>query len=119
LINYGEIFTKSLRIIFCKNKLKKIILYYNKMITVYAILYTKPEWTMQSAIEHLSKHCPSTELGCSENDKCYAFTINKNTEGCNTNFLPLSESVACIVKDLCLPRLEEEISVEKEEKKEE
>lgn len=85
------------------------------MITVYAVIYTKPDWTMQSAIEHLSKHCPQVQMGCSENDKCFAFTIDENKEGYDTNFLPLSDTVACIVKDLNLPP---QIVEEKEEKKE-
>ena len=88
------------------------------MITTYAVIYTKPDWTMQSALAHLSKHCPETQIGCSENDKCYAFTINENKEGHATNFLPLSDTVACIVKDLNLPPCSPVEEPEQEEKKE-
>jgi len=91
---------------------------YYKMITTYVVIYTKPEWTMQSAIEHLTKHCPRVQLGCSENDKCFAFTIDENKEGCETNFLPLSDSVGCIVKDLNLAQSVPVQEEEKEEKKE-
>ena len=83
------------------------------MITTYVVIYTKPEWTMQSAIDHLTKHCPKVQLGCCENDKCFAFTIDENKEGCETNFLPLTDSVGCIVKDLNLPP-----SVQEEKKEE-
>jgi hypothetical protein len=88
------------------------------MITTYAVIYTKPEWTMQTALEHLTKHCGQTQIGCNENDKCFAFTIDKNEEKHETNFLPLSDTVAVIVKDLNLPQPVHVQEEEKEEKKE-
>lgn len=88
------------------------------MITTYAVLYTKPDWDMTSAIDHLMKHSGKTQISCKENNECLCFTIDENKEGNATNFLPLSDSVAVIIKDLNLPPpvlVQEE---EKEEKKE-
>jgi hypothetical protein len=86
------------------------------MITTYGVIYTKPEWTMASAINHIAKYAETTELVCKENDKCYYFTINNNPNKYETVFLPLSSTVGAIVRDLELPREEEQ---EEEEKKEE
>ena len=89
------------------------------MITTFAVLYTKPEWNMTSAIEHISKFCGKVQLGCCENDKCFCFTIDENKDGYSTNFLPLSDSVGLIVRDLELPKEEEEEKKEEEKKEEE
>jgi hypothetical protein len=89
------------------------------MITTYGVIYTKPEWTMASAINHIAKYAETTELVCKENDKCFYFTVNNNPEKYETVFLPLSTSVGVIVRDLELPREEEEKKEEdqKEEQK--
>jgi len=89
------------------------------MITTYGVIYTKPEWDMTSAINHITKYAKTTELVCKENDKCYYFTINNNPEKYETVFLPLSSTVGAIVRDLELPREEEQEEEEEEEKKEE
>ena len=85
------------------------------MITTFAVLYTKPEWTMASAIEHITKFCGKVQIGCIENDKCFCFTIDENKDGYSTNFLPLSDSVGIIVRDLELPQEEEKKEEEKKD----
>jgi len=88
------------------------------MITTYGVIYTKPEWTMTSAINHIAKYAETTELVCKENDKCFYFTVNDNPEKYETVFLPLSTSVGVIIRDLGLPHEEEQEEKKEEEKKE-
>jgi hypothetical protein len=73
------------------------------MITVYKVIYTKPSWQMGDAISHIMKHCPHTKIDCQETEHCYCFTLLREEEGTATVLLPLTDTVALIVKDLSLP----------------
>lgn len=86
------------------------------MITVYNMIYTKPEWCSETAFAHLLVN-GITPLGREENDKviCYTLLLKPETDKVPSRMLPLSNSVAAIIKDLNLPVL----LAEEEEKKEE
>ena len=93
------------------------------MLTVYKVIYTKPFWTLGDAIAHLTKTIPDTRIDCQENDLCVCFTLKKEEEDVALVLLPLTETVAVVVKDLCLPQTalfpEEEKSEVMEEKEKE
>jgi hypothetical protein len=74
------------------------------MLTVYKVIYTKPFWTLGDAIAHLTKTIPDTKIDCQETDHCYCFTLKKEEEEVAMVLLPLTDTVAVIVKDLCLPQ---------------
>jgi len=90
------------------------------MITVYNMIYTKPEWCVNTAFAHLLV-CGITPLGKEENDQviCYTLLEKPKTDTTPSRMLPLSNSVAAIIKDLNLPVLheqEEDSKVEVESK---
>jgi hypothetical protein len=74
------------------------------MITVYNMIYTKPEWCAETAFAHLLV-CGSTPIGKEENDNAIVYTliVKPDTDKKPSLFLPLSESVGAIIKDLNLP----------------
>jgi hypothetical protein len=78
------------------------------MLTIYNVIYTKPEWTRENALAHLGKNGVKLVLQCEENDKCCCFTIKqKDAEDTkDSRFIPLTDSVGLIIKDLELPEKE-------------
>tara|TARA_R110000868_G_scaffold111779_2_gene301572 strand:+ start:995 stop:1303 length:309 start_codon:yes stop_codon:yes gene_type:complete len=92
------------------------------MLTVYKVIYTKPFWTLGDAIAHLTKTIPDTKIDCQETDLCVCFTLKKEEEDTVLVLLPLTETVAVIVKDLCLPQtalFPEEVKSEEEKEEKE
>lgn len=85
------------------------------MLTIYNVIYTKPEWTRENALAHLGKNGVKLVLQCEENDKCCCFTINqKDAEDTKeSRFIPITDSVGLIIKDLDLPEAKvEELETE-------
>jgi len=75
------------------------------MITIYNVLYSKPEWTRTTAIAHLTENGVSDILQCEETDQALAFTLSiKPKEDTKpSRMLPLTDSVCLIIKDLNIP----------------
>jgi hypothetical protein len=86
------------------------------MITVYNIIYAKPVWCAETAFAHLLV-CGVSPLDKEENENaiCYTLLEKPETDKLPSRFLPLSENVAVIIKDLNLPVPPEEVEEKKEE----
>ena len=75
------------------------------MITVYNVLYSKPEWTRESAIAHLTDNGVSDILQCEETEQalCFTLTVKPKEDEKPSRMLPLTDSVCLIIRDLNIP----------------
>ena len=80
------------------------------MITIYNVLYSKPEWTKATAITHLTENGVSDILQCEETDEaiCFTLTVKPTEDTKPSRMLSITESVCMIVKDLNIPEPKEE-----------
>jgi hypothetical protein len=80
------------------------------MITIYNVLYSKPEWTKETAITHLTENGASDILQCEETDQavCFTLTVKPKEDIKPSRMLPITESVCLIIKDLNIPEPKEE-----------
>lgn len=85
------------------------------MITIYNVLYSKPEWTRTTAIAHLTENGVSDILQCEETDEalCFTLTVKPKEDEKPSRMLPITESVCLIIKDLNIPEpIEEKVQSE-------
>jgi hypothetical protein len=89
------------------------------MITIYNVLYSKPDWTKASAIAHMTENGVSDVLQCEETEEALCFTLaTKPKEDTKpSRALPITNSVCLIIKDLNIPDSipEEEEKVEQKD----
>lgn len=85
------------------------------MITIYNVLYSKPEWTKATAITHLTENGVSDILQCEETDEavCFTLTVKPKEDVKPSRMLPITDSVCLIIKDLNIPEpIEEKVQSE-------
>lgn len=94
------------------------------MITIYNVLYSKPEWTRATAMTHLTENGVSDILQCEETDEalCFTLTVKPKEDEKPSRMLPLTDSVCLIIKDLNIPdartvSIEEEKETPEDEQK--
>lgn len=87
-------------------------------IIVYNIIYTKPEWNRDTALAHLLVN-GQRPLGCEENECCLCFLLKEKSKDEEPSLMvPLSDSVALIIKNVGLPQQDLGLEEEKKEEKE-
>lgn len=87
-------------------------------IVVYNIIYTKPEWCKDTSFAHLLVNHQKV-LGCEENGHCICYTLlEKKDKDVESLLVPLSDSVAIVIKNINLPKQEFKEEKEEEEVKE-
>jgi hypothetical protein len=75
-------------------------------IVVYNIIYTKPEWCKDTSFAHLLVNHQKV-LGCEENGHCICYTLlEKKDKDVESLLVPLSDSVAIVIKNINLPKQE-------------
>jgi hypothetical protein len=87
-------------------------------IVVYNIIYTKPEWCKDTSFAHLLVN-HQKPLGCEENGHCICYTLLEKKDNTESLLVPLSDSVAIVIKNINLPKQELNEQKEEKEKKEE
>lgn len=75
------------------------------MITIYNVLYSKPLWTKETAIDHMTENGVDNIIECEENDSvlCFTLALKPETDTLSSRMLPITESVCLVIKDLRLP----------------
>jgi hypothetical protein len=69
---------------------------------VYNIIYTKPEWCKDTSFAHLLVN-KQTPLGCEETSECICYTLVEKKDEQPNLLVPLSDSVALVIKNVNLP----------------